>query len=90
MHKRFAQSEKALALEKEQSDRLLKAILPVEIAQELKDHGSARAVRHEDVSLLFADIVGFTPLAASMLAEEVVALLAQIFKRFDELIESCG
>ena len=90
MHKRFAQSEKALALEKEQSDRLLKAILPVEIAQELKDHGSARAVRHEDVSLLFADIVGFTPLAASMPAEEVVALLAQIFQRFDELIESYG
>ena len=90
MHLRFAKSEAALQEAKAQSDRLLRAILPEEIAKELRETGSTRAVRHEDVSLLFADIVGFTPLAASMPAEDVVALLAKVFERFDALIEECG
>ena len=90
MHRRFAQSETALSKEKAQSDRLLRAILPDQIAAELRETGATQAVRHEDVSLLFADIVGFTPLAASMPAEEVVALLAQVFERFDTLIADCG
>ena len=89
MHRRFVQSEKNLSLEKAQSDRLLRAILPDDIATELRQTGSTPAIRHEDVSILFADIVGFTPLAASMPAEEVVALLAQVFKRFDHLIMEC-
>ena len=90
MHQRFAQSEAALAEEKAQSDRLLRAILPDDIAEELAETGTTQAVRHEDVSLLFADIVGFTPLAASMPAEDVVALLAKVFDRFDDLISECG
>lgn len=90
MHRRFSMSEYALLEEKAKSDRLLRAILPDDIARELRETGTTQAIRHEDVSLLFADIVGFTPLAASMPAEEVVALLAKIFERFDELITRCG
>lgn len=90
MHRRFAQSEAALSQEKAESERLLRAILPDEIARELRETGKTQAVRHEDVSLLFADIVGFTSLAASMPAEDVVALLAKIFEQFDGLITDCG
>lgn len=90
MHRRFAISERALSHEKSQSDRLLRAILPDKVARELRETGSTQALRHDDVSVLFADIVGFTPLAASMPAEDVVALLAEIFERFDALIEHCG
>ena len=43
-----------------------------------------------NVVVLYSDIVGFTPLAASMPAEEVVALLAEVFERFDDLIARCG
>lgn len=90
MHRRFAHSEAALSDEKSQSDRLLRAILPDSVAKELRETGKTTPVRHEDVSILFADIVGFTPLAASMPAEEVVALLAAVFERFDALIAECG
>jgi adenylate cyclase len=90
MHRRFAESETALSQEKAQSDRLLRAILPDKVAKELRETGTTKAVRHEDVSILFADIVGFTPLAASMPAEDVVALLAEVFERFDALIAECG
>lgn len=90
MHRRFADSEVALSQEKSQSERLLRAILPETVANELRETGKTQAVRHEDVSILFADIVGFTPLAASMPAEDVVAMLASIFERFDALIVDCG
>lgn len=90
MHRRFAVSEAALAEEKAQSDRLLRAILPEPVARQLRETGTTPAIRHEDVSLLFADLVGFTPLAASMPAEEVVAVLAEVFARVDGLIARCG
>ena len=90
MHQRFTWSEEALSMEKAKSERLLRAILPDTVAQELRETGATEALRHEDVSLLFADLVGFTPLAASMPAEEVVAVLAEVFTRFDELISRCG
>ena len=90
MHQRFAGSEASLFEEKAKSERLLRAILPIQIANELRETGTTKAVRHEDVSILFADIVGFTNLAASMPAEDVVQLLATVFERFDALIEECG
>ena len=90
MHQRFNWSEEALSLEKAKSEQLLRAILPDTIAQELRETGTTQALRHEDVSLLFADIVGFTPLAASMPAEEVVAILAaeRRRRRDDEGVET--
>lgn len=90
MHQRFTWSEEALSLEKAKSERLLRAILPDTIALELRETGAAKALRHEDVSLLFADLVGFTPLAASMSPEEVVEVLAEVFTHFDDLISRCG
>ena len=89
MHRRFILAETALSQEKAKSDQLLRAILPAEIADELRETGATQAVRHEDVGIMFADIVGFTPLAASMPAEDVVALLSRIFACFDTLIEDC-
>ena len=90
MHQRFALAEAELSKEKAESDRLLRAILPEQIALELRKTGKTKAIKHEEVSILFADLVGFTPLAASMSAEDVVALLAKIFERFDYVIKACG
>ena len=85
MHRRFAQSESSLSPEKNQSERLLRAILPDEIAHELRETGQTRVVRHEDVSILFTDIVGFTPLARSMSADDVVAMLAEVSRLTNSL-----
>lgn len=79
-----------VAVEHERSERLLRNILPAELAQELSATGSARPARHEAVSILFTDFSGFTQAASSMPAERMVAELNEIFAAFDDITDACG
>ncbi len=79
-----------LELEQEKSDRLLLNILPQAIAERLKLGERTIAERHAEVTVLFADIVDFTALASRTDAEELVALLNDLFTRFDRIAESHG
>jgi len=72
---------------KAQSDKLLLNILPDEIAEELKRFGRSYARKHEEVSVLFADIVGFTTIAEMLSAEKLVTLLDEVFRAFDNIVE---
>ncbi len=76
--------------EEKKSERLLINVLPEEIAMDLKAGKQAVAQRFEAVSVLFADIVGFTPLSSELDPEEMVNLLNQIFSDFDALVEKYG
>jgi adenylate cyclase len=79
-----------LRVEQERSERLLLNILPRPIAERLKADPGVIADRFEAVTVLFADIVGFTGLAATRDPGELVSLLNAIFSRFDELAEEHG
>src|ERR1044072_9560323 len=79
-----------LDLERHKSEELLLNVLPREIAHRLKDSPGVLAQRHEDASVLFADIVGFTPYAAAREADEVVGFLDDLFTRLDALSEHTG
>ncbi|MBD2580587.1 adenylate/guanylate cyclase domain-containing protein [Oscillatoria sp. FACHB-1406] len=83
-------AEEALRLERERADRLLLNILPAPIAEQLKQNRTPIAQDFEEVTILFADIVGFTNLAASLQPLELVTLLDEIFSTFDELAASLG
>ncbi|MGK7925550.1 MAG: adenylate/guanylate cyclase domain-containing protein [Spirulina sp.] len=83
-------AELALRLAKQQSERLLLNILPRSIADRLKQTTGAIAEQYDSVSILFADIVGFTPLSAQMSPIELVELLNQIFSAFDKLADEYG
>jgi adenylate cyclase len=80
----------ALRVQQQQSERLLLNILPEEIANRLKQGDSTIADTFADVSVLFADIVGFTQLSARVSPTELVALLNEIFSTFDNLAERHG
>ena len=82
--------EVALRLAQQESDRLLLNILPSAIVENLKKGDGPAAERFESATVLFADIVGFTSLAARISALEVVNFLNQIFSKFDELTEKHG
>ncbi|NES81324.1 MAG: adenylate/guanylate cyclase domain-containing protein [Moorea sp. SIO2B7] len=72
------------------SERLLLNILPKSIAQRLKGKENTIADSFTNVTVLFADLVGFTQLSATISPAEVVDLLNKIFSRFDQLVEKYG
>lgn len=73
--------------EKEQSERLLLNVLPAQIAARLRSRKEIIADRFEDVTILFADIVGFTTYSDGKKPDEIIIVLNQIFSIFDELTE---
>lgn len=85
-----ADRTKELRMEKEETERLLYNILPVEIARELKEHGSIVPRRYEEVTILFTDFRGFTNTVAVMPAGKLVAELNEMFKEIDDIIEVHG
>lgn len=79
-----------LQQEMEKSDRLLLNILPLDIARELKEKGSAQSKKYESVTVLFTDFKGFSIIAEQMTAVDLVAEIDYCFKEFDRIIEKHG
>lgn len=82
--------EKALLSEKKKTENLLLNILPRAIARRLKQEPGLIAERFEEVTILFADLVNFTPFCSNLTATEVVYYLNKIFSTFDMLSERYG
>ena len=78
--------ERKLRTEHERAERLLLNVLPASIAEQLKAHpGKTIAHKYDQITALFADVVGFTPLSARLTAEEAVGLLNELFTAFDRM-----
>ncbi|XP_054374415.1 adenylate cyclase type 3 isoform X4 [Molothrus ater] len=72
-------------LPKHVADEMLKDMKKDPSQKELQQFNTMYMYRHENVSILFADIVGFTQLSSSCSAQELVKLLNELFARFDKL-----
>ena len=83
-------AERAQRQEHDRAESLLLNILPVEIATRLKEHENPLADSHDNVSVLFADLAGFTELSRKLSANQLVTLLNDLFSRFDKLTEQHG
>jgi class 3 adenylate cyclase len=81
---------RALDAERERSERLLLNVLPASIASRLKTEPGPIADRYQDVSVLFADIVGFTRRSAGLPAEVIVACLNELISELDALARERG
>jgi adenylate cyclase len=75
---------------KKHSENLLRNILPPEIAARLRNGESNIADHFEDITVIFADIVGFGKMTARMKAFEIVGCLNQLFSEFDRLADDRG
>lgn len=76
-----------LRAEREKSEQLLLNILPSPIAGRLKRGENPIVDNFPDVTVLFADLVGFTQLSAQIIASELIGSLNEIFTIFDKLAE---
>ncbi|MEM9929130.1 MAG: adenylate/guanylate cyclase domain-containing protein, partial [Bacteroidota bacterium] len=85
--KKLAEANDELEAARQQSDDLLKNILPVDIAEELKSTGKARARRFPEATVLFCDFVNFTKTAERLGAEALVQELDVCFKAFDKIMD---
>ena len=88
--RRQQHSNHIISKEKQRSDDLLLNILPAEVAEELKDHGSSAARLYDDVSVIFTDFVDFTGTAQSLSPQMLIAELNECFTAFDAIIERNG
>jgi len=85
--KTIREQNETIANEKEASENILRNMLPTFIVDQLKENPGVIANSHDDVSVLFADLAGFTRLASDLHPDEVVDILNQIFSKFDTLSE---
>ena len=92
--KRLRDQERAylaeIQAERTKSERLLLNVLPKAIADRLKGGEETIVDAVPAATVLFADIVGFTRIAADLVPAKTVALLNEIFSEFDLLVEGMG
>ncbi len=79
-----------LGVEQAKTERLLTNTLPASIAAILKEEETTIADRYESVSVLFADLVGYTELSAHLPPVELVEMLNAIYSEFDMIIDRHG
>lgn len=91
-HELLARVNTHLTMDKlrRENERLLLNILPAAIAERLKSGNELIADGFAEVTVLFADIVGFTQLSSTMSAEAVVEMLNDLFTRFDMAAQDLG
>jgi adenylate cyclase len=86
MESAFREAER----QKQETENMLRNILPEKIARELQSRGSVEPKYFEDVTIAFTDFCGFTLATEKLAAEEVVGLLHEYFTAFDRIISRYG
>jgi class 3 adenylate cyclase len=80
----------SIVAEKAESERLLLNVLPASVSTRLKAGEHPIADNFSSVSVVFADVVGFTAMASVLSAEAVITLLSDLYSFFDELVTERG
>lgn len=89
-NQQLAEKNAIIEKERKRSDDLLKNILPESTANELKEHGKAKARHYKQVTVLFTDFKSFTQIAEQLSPEDLVAELDACFREFDEITKELG
>ncbi len=86
-NRKIKQKQKEAELQKAKADALLLNILPLEVAEELKEKGTTQVRTFDDASVLFADIKGFSALATKVTPQELIKELDTTFGMLDDIVK---
>lgn len=90
LEEKVVERTKTIELERQKSEKLLLNVLPQTIVEEMKETGSTKPRRFDNVSVLYADFVDFTRISEKMSPEMLVQRLDYFFKNFDAIVARNG
>lgn len=91
MSRNLAIKEELLNEQRRENDRLLLALMPESVLQRYREGSeSPIAQKHQDVAIIFADIVGLDEISNDLPGDELVGIVDELFRRFDSAAESLG
>ncbi|WP_077080325.1 adenylate/guanylate cyclase domain-containing protein [Mycobacterium numidiamassiliense] len=90
MSRNLAIKEELLAEQRKENDRLLLALMPESVVQQYREGQETIAQKHQDVSVIFADIVGLDEMSNDMTGNELVEIVDDLFRQFDSAAEALG
>lgn len=90
LNQKISQQNKTIEAEKARTESLLLNIIPGKVAKELMESGTTIPKHYDQVSIIFADVVGFSDMARKTPPIELVKRLDQYFYIIDEIVEALG
>ena len=90
MSRNLAVKDELLAEQRAENDRLLTSLMPESVVERYRDGESNIAEEHQDVTVMYADLVGVDEMSGGMAAEESLAAINKLVRQFDAAAESNG
>ena len=90
LEEKVVERTQTIELERQKSEKLLLNVLPQSIVEEMKETGTTKPRRFNNVSVLYADFVNFTRISEKMSPEALVQRLDHFFKNFDAIVAKNG
>jgi class 3 adenylate cyclase len=90
MSRNLAIKEDMLNEQRNENDRLLRALMPESVVQRYRGGEETIAQKHQDVTIIFADIVGLDEISIELPGDELVGIVDGLFRQFDSAAEALG
>ena len=90
MSRNLAIKEELLNEQRRENDRLLLALMPESVAQRYREGEETIAQKHQDVAIIYADVVGLDEISNDVPGNELVGIVNELFRQFDSAAESLG
>ncbi len=90
MSRNLAVKEELLNEQRRENDRLLLALMPESVVQRYREGQETIAQEHQDVAIIFADIVGLDEISDDVSGDELVGIVDELFRQFDSAAEALG
>jgi class 3 adenylate cyclase len=90
MSRNLAIKEELLNEQRRENDRLLLALMPESVVQRYREGEENIAQKHQDVAIIYADIVGLDEISNDLPEDELVGIVDELFRQFDSAAESLG